>query len=121
MCAVLQPSSGFHWMKVSFPSCMSRVRFPSPAPNPLLRFRWIAGLFNRSPAIILAREAPYDRAQARFVDFFRCLRGREPFDDPLLFFGPLFALPPGLQQKHAHVTDDDSSILQPLFIRERAD
>ena len=100
---------------------MSRVRFPSPAPSSLLRFRWIAGLLNRIPAIILTREAPYDRAQPRFVDLFRRLRGREPLDDPLLFFGPLFALPPDLQQKHAHVTDDDSSILQAFFIGERTD
>src|SRR5262245_66419973 len=96
---------------------------PAPTRKPLARYFDLGGsrLLDRIRAIIFAREAPYDRAQPWFVDLFRRLRGRAPLDDPLLFFGPLFALTPDLQQKHAHVTDDDPSILQALFIRERAD
>src|SRR5437763_6527980 len=72
-------------------------------------------------AVILAREPADDLAQPRLVDLFRRLRGGEPFDDPLLFFRPLFALAPHFERKHMHVAEDDGAALEPLFIGEGAD
>jgi hypothetical protein len=71
-------------------------------------------------SVISTRQPADDLAQCWFTDLFHRTRGRDPLDDPLLFFGPLFALAPDLQRKHVHVTDDDLSILQALFIGERA-
>src|SRR5207302_8932767 len=70
---------------------------------------------------ISARHAADDLAQVWFVHPLRRLRGGEPLDDALLLFRPLFALAPDFERKDANGTDDDRPILQPLFIRERAD
>src|SRR5271165_6032503 len=67
------------------------------------------------------RQSADDPAQPWLLDPFSRLSGGKPLHPAFLLFRPFLVLMPDFERKHAHFALDNSAVLEPFCVGERAD